>query len=183
MAPGAWGAESGWGHAHLLLFPPMPSFLLSPHHYPIGVLLHSPQGALVLLWALKMFLVGLLLPQEAWKYWTPAPICARPLLGVGGQNWRRADVGRSGFPLSVSLLSTHSTLLFPIPSLTLLGSFSSGVLGVLVLLCALRNGSVVLPLQAWKPCASVQVFAQTAVGWTVRMGGIEERTEGGARED
>ena len=79
--------------------------------------------------------------------------------------------------------STHSTLLFPIPSLTLLGSFSSGVLGVLVLLCALRNGSVVLPLQAWKPCASVLVFAQTAVGWTVRMGGIEERTEGGARED
>lgn len=52
-----------------------------------------------------------------------------------------------------------------------------------MLLCALRNGSVVLPLQAWKPCASVLVFAQTAVGWTVRMGGIEERTEGGAREE
>ena len=117
-----------------------------------------------------------------WKYWTPAAISAHPLLGAGGQNWK-ADVGRSGFPLSVSLFSTHSTLLFPIPSLTLLGSFSSGVLGVLVLLCALRNGSVVLPLQAWKPCASVLVFAQTAVGWTVRMGGIEERTEGGAREE
>lgn len=117
-----------------------------------------------------------------WKYWTPAPICAHPLLGAGGQNWR-ADVGRSGFPLYVSLFSSHSNLLLPIPSLTLLGSFSSGVLGVLVLLCALRNGSVVLPLQAWKPCASVLVFAQTAVGWTVRMGGIEERTEGGARED
>ena len=62
MAPGTWEAASGWGHILLLLFPPMLSFLLSPHHYPIGIVLHSAQGAAVLLWALKMFPVGLLLP-------------------------------------------------------------------------------------------------------------------------